>query len=100
VQLRTIRGLKVEGRRVLFRADLNVPLDGQRVAEDGRIRAVLPTLQWLLDRGAKVAVCSHLGRPDGRVVEDLRLGPVGWGSSLGAPLPAWGFVWGGRSRKR
>ena len=92
MQLRTIRGLKVEGRRVLFRADLNVPLDGQRVAEDGRIRAVLPTLQWLLDRGAKVAVCSHLGRPDGRVVEDLRLGPVGvrLGELLGRPVPRLG----------
>lgn len=74
--MRTIDDLAVEGRRVLVRADLNVPLDGDRIADDGRIRASLPTLTALLSRGARVVVCAHLGRPGGR--PDLRysLAPV------------------------
>jgi phosphoglycerate kinase len=76
--LRTIDGLgEVAGHRVFVRADLNVPLSGGLVGDDSRIRATLPTLTELLDRGAQLVVASHLGRPKGQVKEELRLAPVG-----------------------
>jgi phosphoglycerate kinase len=78
VEKRTVRDVDVAGRRVLVRVDFNVPLDPRgRVADDRRIRESLPTLRDLLERGAAVVVMSHLGRPGGRVVEALRMAPVG-----------------------
>ena len=66
----------LSGRRVLVRSDLNVPLDGDVVTDDGRIRASLPVLEKLAAAGAKVLVIAHLGRPDGAVVSKYSLAPV------------------------
>jgi phosphoglycerate kinase len=74
--MRTLDDLDVKGRRVLVRADLNVPLDGETITDDGRIRASVPTIKALADRGAKVVVCAHLGRPKGQVNPKYSLGPV------------------------
>ncbi len=74
--MRTIDDMVVAGRRVLVRADLNVPLDGTKITDDGRIRACTPTLNALLDRGAAVVVCSHLGRPAGAPDPAYSLAPV------------------------
>lgn len=75
--LPTLYDLDVSDRRVIVRCDLNVPLKDGRITDDLRVRASVPTLKALLERGAKLAVCSHLGRPKGQVVDDLRLAPVG-----------------------
>ena len=86
--MKTIDDLAVGGQRVLLRADLNVPLDGGRVADDGRIRASLPTLTALTARGAKVIVCAHLGRPGGKPDPAYSLAPVAarLGELLGRPV--------------
>jgi phosphoglycerate kinase len=77
VRLRTLDDLgDVAGRRVFVRLDLNVPLADGVVTDDARIRASMPTLTELLERGASIVAASHLGRPNGRVDESLRLGPV------------------------
>ena len=76
------------GRRVLVRSDLNVPLDGVTIADDGRIRASVPTITRLRDAGARVIVVAHLGRPDGRPDPASSLAPVAarLGQLLGAPV--------------
>lgn len=90
MKLRTIDGLDVAGRRVLVRADLNVPFDAGAIADDFRIRASLPTIRELRERGAaQVVVCSHLGRPKGKPDPALSLAPVAerLGDLLGEPVP-------------
>jgi phosphoglycerate kinase len=75
--MRTLADLPdLKSKRVIVRCDLNVPLDGSRITDDGRILASLPTLNLLLEAGARVIVISHLGRPDGAVVEKYSLSPV------------------------
>jgi phosphoglycerate kinase len=78
----------VSGRCVLVRADLNVPLDGSKITDDGRIRAVLPTLNRLREGGARVILMSHLGRPKGAPDPKYSLAPVAarLGELLGAPV--------------
>ena len=73
---KTVRDVDVAGRRVFLRADLNVPLDDGKITDDTRIRASLPTIVNLLERGASVVLASHLGRPKGKVNDALRLKPV------------------------
>ena len=73
---KTVRDVDVTGRRVFVRADLNVPIEDGRITDDTRIRASLPTIVHLLERGATVILASHLGRPKGKVNDALRLKPV------------------------
>ena len=75
-RLRTLNELDASGKRVLVRVDYNVPMNDGAMSDDSRLRATLPTLQHLLNRRAAVVICSHLGRPDGKVVETLRLAPI------------------------
>ncbi|MBW8872678.1 MAG: phosphoglycerate kinase, partial [Leifsonia sp.] len=87
--LRTLDSLgSLAGKRVVVRCDLNVPLEGSKITDDGRVRASIPTLNALINQGAKVVVVSHLGRPDGAPDSKYSLAPVAQRLSelLGAPV--------------
>jgi len=86
----TVRDIEVKGKRVLVRVDFNVPLDEKtgEITDDNRIQASLPTIEYLIERGAKIILMSHLGRPKGKVVDELRLAVVArrLSQSLGQPV--------------
>lgn len=73
---KSVRDVEVGGKRVFVRVDFNVPLENGKITDDTRIRETLPTIKYLIERGAKVILASHLGRPKGEVVEELRLTPA------------------------
>lgn len=87
--MRTLSSLpNLDGKRVVIRCDFNVPLDGNRITDDGRIVASLPTIKYLVDAGAKVVVISHLGRPEGAPDAKYSLEPaaIRLGELLGQPV--------------
>ncbi len=84
----SLKDIDVHGKRVLVRVDFNVPMTGGHISDDNRIRAALPTIQYLREQGAKVILCSHFGRPNGAVDEGARLAPIAKGLEkvLGSPV--------------
>ena len=73
---KSVRDVEVAGKRVFVRVDFNVPVENGQITDDTRIRETLPTIKFLVEKGAKVILASHFGRPKGQVVEELRLTPV------------------------
>jgi len=76
MNIKTLDTIDVRGKRVLLRCDLNVPLKGGVITDDGRIKASLPTIKYLLEQGASLVITAHLGRPKGERVPELSLAPV------------------------
>ena len=97
---KTVRDIDPRGKRVLVRCDFNVPLDGAAITDEKRIVEALPTIRYLKEAGARVILCSHLGRPKGKADPKYSLAPVAarLGELLGCPVPLAADVTGESAR--
>jgi len=73
---KSVRDIDLKGKRVFCRVDFNVPMQEGKITDDTRIRAAVPTIQYIIEQGGKIILTSHLGRPKGKVVEEMRLTPI------------------------